>query len=158
MQGQHVVLDGHLVEEDGEDALLHLAGVLGTEDDHLLLSKVNGDGGARGHAFGEAVGREGSGIVDGVVGVEMLELLGRRADEHVSHEQGMIGAGTDDSNADSVLLVPAGIAIDDVYPCSRIEIVDSAFAIDFPDLRKHTVLIRYHSSDQGPKWFLSRDT
>lgn len=43
VQGQDVVLDGHLVEENSEDALLHLTGVLGTQDDHLLLGEVDGD-------------------------------------------------------------------------------------------------------------------
>jgi len=45
VQGQDVVLDGALVEHDGEDALLHLTGVLGAKDDHLLLGEVDGDGG-----------------------------------------------------------------------------------------------------------------
>lgn len=45
VEGQDVVLDWHLVVEDSEDTLLHLTGILGTEDDHLLLGKVDGDGG-----------------------------------------------------------------------------------------------------------------
>ena len=46
VQRQDVVLDGHLVEENGENTLLHLSGVLSTEDDHFLLGKVDGDRGA----------------------------------------------------------------------------------------------------------------
>lgn len=43
VQSEDVVLDGHLVEEDSEDPLLHLTRVLGTEDNHLLLGEVEGD-------------------------------------------------------------------------------------------------------------------
>lgn len=134
VQRQDVVLDGHLVEEDGEDTLLHLAGVLGTQDDHLLLGEVDGHRGGRGHALGVAVGGEGAGIVDGVVGVEVLELLTRRADEHVPHEQGMVGAGADDTDADAVLLVPAGIAVHDVDAVTGVEVVDGTLAVDLPHL------------------------
>lgn len=134
VQGQDVVLDGHLVEEDGEDALFHLAGVLGAENDHFLLGEVDGDRRGRRHALGVAVGGEGAGIVDGVVGVEVLELLAGRADEHVAHEEGMVGAGADDADADAVLFIPAGVAIDDVDAVARVEVVDGALAVDFPDL------------------------
>lgn len=64
----------------------------------------------------------------------MLKLLTRRADEHVSHEQGMVGTRADDTNADAVLLVPAGIAIDDVDAVTGVQVVDSSFAVDLPDL------------------------
>lgn len=37
------MLNGHLVEENGEDTLLHLTSVLSTKDDHLLLGEVDGD-------------------------------------------------------------------------------------------------------------------
>ena len=134
VKGQDVVLDGHFVEEDGEDTLLHLTGVLGTEDDHLLGSEVDGDGGGGGHTLSVTVGREGTGVVDGVVGVEVLELLARRTDEHVAHEEGMVGASADDTDADTVLLVPSGVTIDDVDAVTSVEVVDSTFAVDLPDL------------------------
>lgn len=134
VQGQDVVLDGHLVEEDGEDALLHLAGVLGAQDDHLLGGEVDGDRGGRGHALGVAVGGELAGIVDGVVGVEVLKLLAGRADEHVSHEEGMVGASADDTDADSVLFVPASIAVNDIDAVAGVEVVDGTLSVDFPDL------------------------
>lgn len=134
VQGQDVVLDGHLVEEDGEDTLLHLTGVLGTEDDHLLVGKVDGDRSARGHTLGEPVGGESTGIVDGVVGVEVLELLTGRADEHVAHEESMVGAGADDSDADSVLLVPSGVTVNDVDSRPCVEVVNSTLAVDLPHL------------------------
>ena len=69
---------------NGEDTLLHLTGVLGSEDNHLhpLEVDLNGCGGR--HALCETVRWELSGIVDDEVGLaEVLELLFRRADEHV---------------------------------------------------------------------------
>ena len=120
VQGEDVVLDGHLVEEHGEDTLLHLAGVLGAEDDHLLVGEVDGDRRGRGHADGVAVGREGAGVVDDIVGVEVLELLAAWADEHVAHEEGMVSAGADDANANAVALVPAGVSINDVDAIARV--------------------------------------
>lgn len=134
VQGEHVVLDGHLVEEYGEDTLLHLAGVLGTKDDHLLFGKVDGDGSGGGHALGPSVCGEGSGVVDDIVWMEGLELLARGPDEHVAHEEGMVGTGADDSDADSVALVPAGIAVNDIDAVSGVEVVDSTFSVDSPDL------------------------
>ena len=42
----------------GEDTLLHLAGILGTEDNHFHALEVDLHGCCGGHALGEAVGRE----------------------------------------------------------------------------------------------------
>lgn len=43
VKSENVVLNRTLVKHDGEDTLLHLAGILGTKDDHLLLGEVDGD-------------------------------------------------------------------------------------------------------------------
>lgn len=134
VEGQDVVLDGHLVEEDGEDTLLHLTGILSTEDDHLLLLEVDGDRSARGHTLGVSVGGELASVVDGVVGVEVLELLAGGSDKHVAHEESMVGTGADDSDADAVLLVPAGETIDNIDTASGVEVVDSTLTVDLPDL------------------------
>lgn len=64
----------------------------------------------------------------------MLQLLSRRANKHVAHEQSMVGTGTDDSNSDSVLLIPACVTVDDINSGSGIQVVDSTFAVDFPYL------------------------
>ena len=134
VQGEDVVLDRHLVEEHGEDALLHLAGVLGAEDDHLLFSEVDGHGGARRHARRVAVGGELAGIVDDVVGLEVLELLARRPDEHVPHEERVVGARADDAHPDPVLLIPSRVAVDDVDAIPGVEVVDGTLAVDLPHL------------------------
>lgn len=136
VQGQDVVLDGHLVEEDGEDTLLHFTGILGTQDDHLLLGKVDSNGGGRGHTLGEAVSREGTGVVDDIVRVEVLELLLGRTDEHVAHEQGMVGTGADNADVDTVSLIPASKAVNNVDTVPGVEVVDCTLAVDAPDLEE----------------------
>lgn len=135
VQGEDVVLDGHLIEENGEDALLHLAGVFGAKNDHLPLGKVDGDRSSRGHAFGEAVCRERSGIVNHVVGMEALEFLGRGADKHVAHEESMVGTGADNADIDAVAFIPSSEAVDNVDAISGVEVVDGAFSVDSPHLR-----------------------
>lgn len=108
------MLDGHLVKENGKHTLLHLTGVFGTQDDHFLFGKVYGDGGARRHTFCVTICRERASIVDGVIWLEVLQLFRRRPDQHVAHEQSMVGTGTDNADVDAVTLVPAGVAIDDI--------------------------------------------
>lgn len=49
----------------------------------------------------------------------------------------MVGASTDDSNVDSVSLVPTRISIDNINAISGIEIIDSSFSVNFPDLFKY---------------------
>jgi hypothetical protein len=46
----------------------------------------------------------------------------------------MVGASADDTDADSVLLVPASIAVNDIDAVAGVEVVDSALSVDFPDL------------------------
>lgn len=46
----------------------------------------------------------------------------------------MIGTGADDADIDPVPLIPSGIAIDDIDSRTSVEVVDSAFSVDFPDL------------------------
>ena len=72
------------VVHHAEDALLHLAGVLGAEDDHLHALEVDLDRGGGRHAGREAVRGELAGVVDDEVGfAEVDELLGCGTDEHV---------------------------------------------------------------------------
>ena len=109
----------HLVEQNGKNALLHLSSIFSTQDDHLLLSEINCNGCGGCHPGCVSVGREGAGIIDGIVGVEIDELFSRWPDEHVTHEESMVGSGTDDSNVDAVPLIPSSKAIDDIdtIPC-----------------------------------------
>lgn len=66
--------------------------------------------------------------------MEVLELLTRRADEHVAHEESMVGAGAHNADFDTVLLVPAGITIHDVDAVSGVEVVNGTLTVNLPDL------------------------
>lgn len=65
----------------------------------------------------------------------MLKLFPRRANEHVPHEEGMVGSGADDPDIDTVTLVPSCEAIDNIDTIPGIQVVDCAFSVDFPDLQ-----------------------
>lgn len=134
VKSEDVVLDRHLVVENGEDTLLHLTGVLGTKDNHLLVGEVDSHGGGRGHTLSEAVGRERASVVDDIVGVEVLELLTLGADQHVAHEESVVGTSADNANADAVALIPTGVTIDDIDAVAGVEVVDSTLTVDTPDL------------------------
>jgi hypothetical protein len=134
VKSQDVVLDRHLVVENGEDTLLHLTSVLGTKDDHLLVGEVDGNGGGGGHTLGEAVGGERASVVDDIVGVEVVELLTLGADQHVAHEESVVGASADNANADAVALIPAGVTIHDIDAVTGVQVVDSTLTVDTPDL------------------------
>lgn len=64
-----------------------------------------------------------------------FQLLPRRPDEHVSHEECMVGSCADDPDFDPIPLIPTGKAIDNVNAISGIQVVDRAFTVDFPDLQ-----------------------
>jgi hypothetical protein len=59
----------------------------------------------------------------------------------------MVGAGADDAHLDAVLLVPAGVAIDDVDAVPGVEVVDGTLTVDFPDLRidMSDILVSHHT-------------
>lgn len=46
------------------------------------------------------------------------------------HEEGVVGSGSNDSDLDSVLGIPAGETIEDIDIFSSIEVVDSSFSVD----------------------------
>lgn len=66
--------------------------------------------------------------------MEMLQLFAGGTDQHVAHEEGVVGARAHNADADAVLLVPAGVSIDNVDAIPRVQVVDSTLAVDFPDL------------------------
>ncbi len=87
MEGEDALL-GHQVMHDGEDALLHLPRILGSQDDHLAGVEVEGDTRLAGHPGGVLVGGELTGIQDGKVRLSVgLQLLLCRSDQHIVHEQ-----------------------------------------------------------------------
>ena len=126
----------HEVVHDREDALLHLAGVLGAEDDELAVFEAEVDARRRGHAGGVAVGRERARVVDREVGLaEVRQLVRRRPDEHVVHEQRVVGPRADHADLDAIVRVPAGEAVEAVEPLARVQVVDRALAVDGERLR-----------------------
>lgn len=148
MERKLAELDGLEIVHDREDTLLHLTGILGTEDDHLHSLEVDPDGGGGSHTGGESVGRELTSIVDDEIGLaEIFEFLRSRSNEHVvlgiklesgsgsgqemtHHEEGVVGSGSNDSDLDSVFGIPAGETIEDIDIFSSIEVVDSSFSVD----------------------------
>ena len=46
----------------------------------------------------------------------------------------MIGSSAYDSHTDSVPLIPAGVAINDIDSVTSVQVVDRAFSVDPPDL------------------------
>ena len=52
----------------------------------------------------------------------------------------MVGSSTDDSNIDTIFFVPTGKTIDDINPVPSIQIIDSSFPVNFPDLNIPLVL------------------
>jgi hypothetical protein len=67
----------------------------------------------------------------------------------------MVSAGADDSDADSVALVPAGKAIDDVNSVPGVQVVDGALAVDSPDLLR---IVSLSSSLSSLRQFSARDS
>ena len=90
---QHAPLR-HQVVHDREDALLHLAGVLGPQDHDLAVLDAQVDARLGGHAGRQAVGGELAGVVDHVVGLaEARQLLAGRPDHHDVHGRSWSGVG-----------------------------------------------------------------
>ena len=133
------MLDWHLIEENGENTLLHLASVLGTEDNHFFVGEIDGDRSSGGHTFGISVGRERTGIVNGVVWVEVLKIFSFRADKHVAHEKSVVGTSADDSDPDPVFLVPSCKTVDNVNSVSCVEVINSTFTVDSPNLKTESL-------------------
>ena len=73
-----------MVYHNREYTLLHLTGVLRSEDNHLHTLEVDLNGSCRRHALGESVRGELTGVVDDKVRFTKVgELLLGRTDEHV---------------------------------------------------------------------------
>ena len=72
MEGQDVVLDGHLVKENCENAFLHFSSVFGTQYDHLFFGKVYGHRRRTAHPGCVSIGREAARIVNDIVRMEIL--------------------------------------------------------------------------------------
>lgn len=56
----------------------------------------------------------------------------------------MVSSSTDDSDVDSISLVPASISIDDINAVSCVKIVDSSFSVNFPYLVEKTLVLDFY--------------
>lgn len=66
--------------------------------------------------------------------MEVLKLLSRGPDKHVSHEESMVGASADNADVDPVALVPASEAIDNVDAVAGVQVVDGSLPVNLPHL------------------------
>ncbi len=51
----------------------------------------------------------------------------------------MIRSSTNNSHTDPVPLIPASIAINDIYSVAGVQVVNGAFSVDSPDLGMNSV-------------------
>ena len=123
---EHILL-GHDVVHDGEDSLLHLTGVLGAQDHHFAAAEAQGDTRVSGDSGDRWVGGMAARVVDDIVGrTKVLELFGGGPNQHVVHEERVIGPRADDADFDLVIGIPASEAIDHVKSLATVEVVDGA--------------------------------
>ena len=64
----------------------------------------------------------------------MLKLLWPRPDEHVPHEESMVGTSANNPDVDPVAFVPSCKSINDVNAATGVQVVNSTFSVDPPDL------------------------
>ena len=82
--------------------------------------------------FGMGICRKFSSIENHIIRfTKFLKLLCVRADEHVVHEQRVIGPAGNDSNLDPVFRIPTGKAAINVNPFSDVQIVDRPFSDNY---------------------------
>ena len=108
-------LQRQVVVHHGEHALLHLAAVPGVDDDLLTGGDVEGDAGLGVQAQLLVVLDLGlGGVVDDEVGLEVLQLLLGRADEHVLDEVCLPCDLHDEADGHAGVVVGAAEGVHDV--------------------------------------------
>ena len=108
---RHDVLFGQDVVEEGEDRLLHFAGVAGAADQHDLAREVAGDDRLGAAAVPLGIGFERGQVDDREVGREGGEILARRADQQVADEQRVPGVFGEDARLDAQRRIGAAMQI-----------------------------------------------
>lgn len=113
------------------NALFHFSGILSSQNDHFMALEVEDDRGGWRHSGGVSVCRELSGIVNGEVGLTKLrQFLFGGSNEHVSHEESVIGSCAHNAHFDAVSWVPAGVAVKNVQTVAGVEVVNGTFPIN----------------------------
>mmetsp|Transcript_61827 Transcript_61827/g.191540 ORF Transcript_61827/g.191540 Transcript_61827/m.191540 type:complete len:307 (-) Transcript_61827:92-1012(-) len=126
--------EGHQVVHDCEDALLHLAGILRAQDDHLPPLEGHCNGGRRAHAFGLPIAWEDPRIEDNerlirARPLEEWQLRFGRRHKHVLHEQRVVGTGGNHPDRHTVVLVPTTKTVHDVELLLQVQVVHRTLAV-----------------------------
>ena len=129
VHGEHTSTGEHPVH-DREHALLHLASVFRAQDHLLAALERQVDARAAGHLRRQRVRRKLTGVVDHVVGrAELVEFVQRGPDQHVVHEEGVVGAAAQHADLQPAGWIPAGVAVAHVDLVPRVEVVDGPLAV-----------------------------
>ena len=111
VHGEHALLGQHIVH-NGEHGLLDLAGILGAADHHLVRLVVHQDGGLAAGAVDLRDALEAGSGDDGVVLVEVLQLLGGGTAQQLVDEEVLAGQLVDDAEGLGILGIGAGKAVE----------------------------------------------
>ena len=111
VHGEHALLGQHIVH-NGEHGLLDLAGIPGAADHHLVRLVVHQDGGLAAGAVDLRDALEAGSGDDGVVLVEVLQLLGGGTAQQLVDEEVLAGQLVDDAEGFGILGIGAGKAVE----------------------------------------------
>ena len=64
----------------------------------------------------------------------MLKLFSVGSNEHVAHEESMVGTRAYDSDPDSVFFIPSCKTIYNIDAVSCVEVINGSLSVDPPDL------------------------
>ena len=64
----------------------------------------------------------------------MLKLLGPGPDEHVPHEESMVGTSANNTDVDPVAFIPSCKSINNVNAATGVQVIDGTLSVDSPDL------------------------
>lgn len=68
---------------------------------------------------------------------KVFEFFLSRADQHIAHEQNMIGTRRNHTNLFAILWIPTSKAVKDIQTRMRVEIIDGTFSVDEKDPFAH---------------------
>jgi len=78
----------------------------------------------------------------------MLQFTSIRTNEHISHEESVVGTSAHDSDLNSIFFIPSCIAVNDVDAIPCVQVIDSTFSVDSPYLedavsKKYSAMRRF---------------
>ena len=125
---------GQVVVHHREHTFLHFTAVPGVDDNLFARGEVEDNGCLAVEAEFLVVGQFGlGGVVDDEVGLEVLEVLGGGADEHIGHEVSLPCHFHDEADGHAGVLVCAAETVDNEEGLVR-EFFDCEFLACFPGL------------------------